>query len=58
MIDEQSLALEVTALSACYGRFDVAHDIALKVAKGEAVALLGPNGAGKTTALKAIMGLI
>jgi branched-chain amino acid transport system ATP-binding protein len=58
MIDEQSLALEVTALSAGYGRFDVVHDIALKVAKGEAVALLGPNGAGKTTALKAIMGLI
>jgi len=58
MIDEQSLALEVTALSGGYGRFDVVHDIALKVAKGEAVALLGPNGAGKTTALKAIMGLI
>jgi branched-chain amino acid transport system ATP-binding protein len=57
MRNEQSLALDVTALSAGYGRFDVVHNIALKVAKGEAVALLGPNGAGKTTVLRAIMGL-
>ena len=58
MTNSQSLALDVTALSAGYGRFDVVHDIALKVAKGEAVALLGPNGAGKTTVLKSIMGLV
>jgi branched-chain amino acid transport system ATP-binding protein len=58
MMNEQSPALDVTALSAGYGRFDVVRDIALKVAKGEAVALLGPNGAGKTTVLKAIMGLV
>jgi len=57
MMDEQSLALDVTALSAGYGRFDVVRDIGLEVAEGEAVALLGPNGAGKTTVLKAIMGL-
>jgi branched-chain amino acid transport system ATP-binding protein len=54
----QSLALDVAALSAGYGRFDVVSDIALKVGNGEAVALLGPNGAGKTTVLKAIMGLV
>ncbi len=58
MMNSQSLALDVSALSAGYGRFDVVHDIALKVAKGEAVALLGPNGAGKTTVLKSIMGLV
>jgi branched-chain amino acid transport system ATP-binding protein len=58
MTNSQSLALDVTALSAGYGRFDVVHDIALKVARGEAVALLGPNGAGKTTVLKSIMGLV
>jgi branched-chain amino acid transport system ATP-binding protein len=58
MMNGQSLALDVAALSAGYGRFDVVHDIALKVGAGEAVALLGPNGAGKTTVLKAIMGLI
>ena len=57
-MEGQSLALDVDALSAGYGRFDVVHDIVLKVAKGEAVALLGPNGAGKTTVLKAIMGLV
>jgi branched-chain amino acid transport system ATP-binding protein len=58
MMSSQNLALDVTALSAGYGRFDVVHDIALKVGAGEAVALLGPNGAGKTTVLKAIMGLV
>jgi len=58
MMERQSLALDVSALSAGYGRFDVVRDIALKVAQGEAVALLGPNGAGKTTVLKAIMGLV
>src|SRR5580693_7340707 len=58
MTNDQSLALDVTALSAGYGRFDVVHDIALKVGAGEAVALLGPNGAGKTTVLKSIMGLV
>jgi branched-chain amino acid transport system ATP-binding protein len=58
MTNSQSLALDVAALSAGYGRFDVVHDIALKVRAGEAVALLGPNGAGKTTVLKSIMGLV
>src|ERR1700722_17046947 len=58
MMNSQSLALDVAALSAGYGRFDVVHDIGLKVGAGEAVALLGPNGAGKTTVLKAIMGLV
>ncbi len=58
MTSQQSPALEVSALFAGYGRFDVVRDIALTVGKGEAVALLGPNGAGKTTVLKAIMGLV
>jgi branched-chain amino acid transport system ATP-binding protein len=51
-------ALEVSALFAGYGRFDVVRDVAFRVGQGEAVALLGPNGAGKTTVLKAIMGLV
>ena len=51
-------ALQVSALFAGYGRFDVVRDIAFRVEAGEAVALLGPNGAGKTTVLRAIMGMV
>jgi branched-chain amino acid transport system ATP-binding protein len=51
-------ALEISALFAGYGRYDVVRDVRLHVATGEAVALLGPNGAGKTTVLRAIMGLV
>ena len=58
MMNAQIPALEVSALSAGYGRFDVVRDIALRVGRSEAVALLGPNGAGKTTVLKSIMGLV
>jgi branched-chain amino acid transport system ATP-binding protein len=51
-------ALDVVSLNAGYGRFDVVHDLSLRIHAGESVALLGPNGAGKTTALRAIMGLL
>ena len=51
-------ALDISGLSAGYGRYDVIHDISLQVERGQAVALLGPNGAGKTTVLRAIMGMI
>lgn len=50
--------LVVEGLSGGYDRFDVIHDIAFRVAAGEAVALLGPNGAGKTTVLRALMGML
>ncbi|MFA6153324.1 ABC transporter ATP-binding protein [Mesorhizobium sp.] len=58
MSEQASPILEIDALSAGYGRFDVVRDIGLTVGKGEAVALLGPNGAGKTTVLRAIMGMV
>jgi branched-chain amino acid transport system ATP-binding protein len=58
MSDGRNDALRVVDLSAGYGRYDVVHDVTLRVAKGESVALLGPNGAGKTTILRAIMGMI
>jgi branched-chain amino acid transport system ATP-binding protein len=50
--------LELSGLSAGYGRYDVVRDVDLHVRAGEAVALLGANGAGKTTLLRAIMGLV
>jgi branched-chain amino acid transport system ATP-binding protein len=58
MMSAGNPVLQVAALSAGYGRFDVVHDINLYVGEGEAVALLGPNGAGKTTVLRSIMGLV
>ena len=52
MSEGRNDALRVVDLSAGYGRYDVVHDVTLRVAKGESVALLGPNGAGKTTILR------
>ncbi|WP_312026498.1 ABC transporter ATP-binding protein [Rhodococcus aetherivorans] len=51
-------ALEISALTAGYGRTTVLREVNLTVAPGSVVALLGPNGAGKTTLLKTIGGLL
>ena len=50
--------LEVTNLSAGYGRVQVLWDIDLDVQSNEIVALVGPNGAGKTTLLRALSGMV
>lgn len=50
--------LEVSSLSAGYGKIGVLRGIDLVVGVGEIVALLGPNGAGKTTLLRAVSGLL
>jgi branched-chain amino acid transport system ATP-binding protein len=50
--------LEVSNISASYGKVRVLTDVSFKVEEGEIVALLGNNGAGKTTILRAISGLI
>jgi branched-chain amino acid transport system ATP-binding protein len=50
--------LELSGLSAGYGRVEVLWDVDLKVDQGEIVALVGSNGAGKTTLLRAVSGLI
>jgi len=52
------MLLEVTGVSAGYGRIGVLHDLSLTVDRGEIVSVLGPNGAGKTTLLKAISGIV
>ena len=50
--------LEVTGLSAGYGRVPVLHGIDLSVEESEIVGVLGHNGMGKTTLLKSIMGIV
>jgi branched-chain amino acid transport system ATP-binding protein len=50
--------LELSRVSAGYGRAQVLFDLDLRLDGGEVVALLGRNGAGKSTALKTAMGLL
>ncbi len=54
---DASPLLEISGLSASYGRATVVRDLDLTVARGEALVLLGRNGAGKSTTLKSVMGL-
>ena len=50
--------LEITDLSAGYGRIQVLHGISLAVEEKSVAVLLGANGAGKTTTLRAISGMV
>jgi branched-chain amino acid transport system ATP-binding protein len=50
--------LEVTDLSAGYGRLPVLDRVSLSVDRGQIVAVVGANGAGKSTLLKTISGLL
>jgi len=50
--------LEISGLSAGYGKIGVLNGIDLTVGVGEVVALLGPNGAGKTTCFYMVVGLV
>jgi branched-chain amino acid transport system ATP-binding protein len=50
--------LEVTGLTAGYGRVQVLHGVDLTVGRNEIVALVGSNGAGKTTLLRSISGQV
>jgi|TARA_B110000093_G_scaffold104499_1_gene112324 branched-chain amino acid transport system ATP-binding protein len=49
--------LEVSNLSATYGKHSALQDISLRVGLGEIVVILGANGAGKSTLLRAISGI-
>ena len=51
-------ALEVSGLTAGYGKANVLHGVSLTVKQGAIVSLVGPNGAGKTTLLMALAGLL
>jgi len=48
--------LEVSRLSAGYGRFAVLSDISFSMAEGSFLGIVGRNGVGKTTLLKALAG--
>jgi branched-chain amino acid transport system ATP-binding protein len=50
--------LEISGVSAGYGRIPVLHDVSLAVGEKSVAVLLGANGAGKTTTLRAISGMI
>jgi branched-chain amino acid transport system ATP-binding protein len=50
--------IELSAVSASYGRVPAIHEVTINVAEGEAVGLLGANGAGKSTTLRVISGLV
>jgi len=50
--------LEISGVSAFYGKHRALDDVSLNVARGEIVVILGANGAGKTTLLNVIGGLV
>jgi ABC-type branched-subunit amino acid transport system ATPase component len=50
--------LELRAVHAGYGAFDVLRGLSLHVDAGEIVAIIGPNGAGKSTVFKTIYGFL
>jgi len=50
--------LEVSNVSAAYGKIQVLWDICFQVNQGEIMALIGTNGAGKTTLLHTISGIM
>ncbi|MDS9470036.1 ABC transporter ATP-binding protein [Paracoccus sp. MBLB3053] len=50
--------LEISHVSASYGRVPVLHNISLSVAKGRTLALVGESGSGKSTLGKVVAGLL
>jgi branched-chain amino acid transport system ATP-binding protein len=53
---ENEAIIEVSKLSAAYGKIQVLWDCDLRLVKGKTLLIVGPNGAGKTTLLKCIAG--
>ena len=49
--------LEISGLSAYYGKAQAVFDVSVEVGRGEIVAIIGANGAGKSTLMDSIMGL-
>jgi branched-chain amino acid transport system ATP-binding protein len=49
--------IDITHLTAGYGKLAVLHDLSLTFGANQFTAILGPNGSGKSTLLKSIFGL-
>jgi ABC-2 type transport system ATP-binding protein len=58
MSADPSLAVQVDALSKCFGAVRALDGVSLRVPEGMIYGLLGPNGAGKTTLIRTLVGLI
>ncbi len=50
--------LNVTKVSAGYGRGDIVHNVDLNVKAKRVATIIGPNGAGKSTMIKTIAGVL
>ena len=50
--------LEISGVTAGYGRSMVLHDVDVSIPVGGAAAVMGHNGAGKTTLLRVAVGLV
>jgi branched-chain amino acid transport system ATP-binding protein len=56
---ERSIAvLQISDLTAGYGKSEVLRGISLDVKSGEVVTIIGANGAGKSTTLKTLCGVV
>jgi ABC-2 type transport system ATP-binding protein len=55
---DDSIALEVEAVSKSFGTTLAVDGISLRLRKGEILGLLGPNGSGKSTTMKLVLGVI
>jgi branched-chain amino acid transport system ATP-binding protein len=49
--------LELSGVTAGYGKIPIVREIDLTVEKGETLAVIGPNGSGKSTLAKTVIGL-
>jgi ABC-type branched-subunit amino acid transport system ATPase component len=49
--------LELSGVTAGYGKIPIVREIDLTVEKGEPLAVIGPNGSGKSTLAKTVIGL-
>ncbi len=57
MAEAGEVILETEGLCRYFGGVRAAHDISLRIRRGQITSLIGPNGAGKTTVFNAVTGI-